>query len=118
MATYEGAAVISTLVWLRAWERCVQRGTDRSSSKAAFEVVTGWGKNSRVRGVSEVKDAVDTLLRSMDSPFVPAPHNAGCLTASSKDVREWMRASREGSVLQSADDARLAAVEKHIDGLF
>ena len=110
--------MLSTLVWLLAWERYVQCGTDRSSSKVAFEVVTGWGKNSRVRGVSEVKDAVVGLLKSMDSPFRPAPKNAGCLTASSSDVREWMRAS-EGSVLHNAHDARLAVVsEMHLDGLF
>jgi len=57
---------------------------------ATLEVVTGWGKGSRVTGESEVKDAATAFLADLGSPFEAPSDNLGCLEAQRAAVGEWL----------------------------
>jgi hypothetical protein len=64
---------------------------------ATLEVVTGWGKSSRVTGASEVKDAVTAYLADLGSPFEVSRYTPGRLDAKRTAVGEWFRAMRRRS---------------------
>jgi hypothetical protein len=71
----------------------MQEGDMASTGAASvsFKVVTGWGKRSRVKGTSMVREAVGELLQQLDSPFAEPANNPGCLVADGQAVRAWLR---------------------------
>ncbi|CAI5975905.1 unnamed protein product [Closterium sp. NIES-65] len=55
------------------------------------EVVTGWGKRSRVQGASLVKAAVEALLlRELTAPFSLHRFHPGSYEASGADLEQWL----------------------------
>ncbi|CAI5508323.1 unnamed protein product [Closterium sp. Naga37s-1] len=55
------------------------------------EVVTGWGKRSRVQGASLVKAAVEALLlRDLTAPFSLHRFHPGSYEASGADLEQWL----------------------------
>ena len=75
---------------------------------ATLEVVTGWGKGSRVTGESEVKDAVTAFLAGLGSPFEAPSDNPGRLEAKRTAVGEWLGSL--GPVVQRVCDADEQAI--------
>lgn len=55
-----------------------------------IEIITGWGKHSRVTGSSLVRHAVQNMLASLGSPFYMENSNLGCFVSSGKPLSEWL----------------------------
>ena len=76
------------------WQWLSMQAGDTGGTEAgsmSFKVVTGWGKRSRVKGTSMVREAVGELLQQLDSPFAEPANNPGCLVAGGDAVRAWLR---------------------------
>jgi hypothetical protein len=84
----KGAALTSLTLWLDEMAALTSDGG--VGLPGIFEVVTGWGKGSRVTGESEVKDAVTAYLADLGSPFDFPSDNPGCLEAQRDAVGEWL----------------------------
>eukprot|EP00850_Spirogloea_muscicola_P013971 SM000097S24824 [mRNA] locus=s97:511049:515602:- [translate_table: standard] len=55
-----------------------------------LEIITGWGRRSRIIGTSFIKKAVEDLLDGVGSPFRMDVNNVGCLYAHAPEVLEWL----------------------------
>eukprot|EP00850_Spirogloea_muscicola_P003622 SM000014S00410 [mRNA] locus=s14:1188288:1192650:+ [translate_table: standard] len=55
-----------------------------------LEIITGWGRRSRIIGTSFIKKAVEDLLDGVGSPFRMDVNNVGCLYAPAPEVIEWL----------------------------
>ncbi|KAL2629880.1 hypothetical protein R1flu_014566 [Riccia fluitans] len=83
----KGTAVVAlsrTLATLR--ERMLSTGVVPEK----IEIVTGWGKHSRVSGFSLVKNAVQNMLGALGSPFYIDSTNAGCFVGAGQPLAEWL----------------------------
>ncbi|GJP41405.1 hypothetical protein CLOM_g1087, partial [Closterium sp. NIES-68] len=55
------------------------------------EIVTGWGKRSRVQGASLVKAGVEAvLLRELGAPFSVHRFHPGSYEADGADLEAWL----------------------------
>ncbi|KAI5431858.1 hypothetical protein KIW84_035846 [Lathyrus oleraceus] len=54
-------------------------------------ILTGWGKHSKVMGDGTLKRTIESLLNGMRSPFRFAEHNMGRLTSPGDAVATWLR---------------------------
>ncbi|XP_006829300.2 pentatricopeptide repeat-containing protein At1g74750 isoform X2 [Amborella trichopoda] len=83
----EGTAVTAlsrTLAWLR-------RGMLESGvGPRRVDIVTGWGKRSRVTGSSFVRQAVQHLLCSFGFPFLMEKGNSGCFVGCGEPLGRWL----------------------------
>lgn len=83
----DGTAVTAlsrTLAWFR--KEMIASGT----RPGRIDIVTGWGRRSRVTGASLVREAVDNLLRSFYSPFYTENNNTGCFVGYGEPLNQWL----------------------------
>ncbi|XP_056865153.1 pentatricopeptide repeat-containing protein At1g18900 isoform X2 [Raphanus sativus] len=83
----EGTAVTAlsrTLGWFR--KQMLVSGTCPSR----IDIVTGWGRRSRVTGTSMVRQAVEELLNMFGSPFFTESGNSGCFVGCGEPLNRWL----------------------------
>lgn len=82
-----GTALIAlsrTLAWFREHLLISGLGPDR------IDIITGWGRRSRVMGSSLVKQSIEHLLHLFESPFQVEDGNSGCLVGSGNPLTVWL----------------------------
>ncbi|CAN6902696.1 unnamed protein product [Brassica oleracea] len=83
----EGTAVTAlsrTLAWFR--KQMLVSGC----GPARIDIVTGWGRRSRVTGTSMVRQAVEELLNVFGSPFFTESGNSGCFVGCGEALNRWL----------------------------
>eukprot|EP01018_Ginkgo_biloba_P025786 Gb_02945 [translate_table: standard] len=58
-----------------------------------IDIITGWGRRSRVMGSSLVKQSVEQVLQIFGSPFSVENGNSGCFVGFGKPLIEWLHES-------------------------
>jgi hypothetical protein len=86
-----GADVDGGQVLLLAWLSEVRRRLISEQGPTDFRIVTGWGKHSRVLGVSELSTAIKLVLQLTNSPFKQSIGNAGRFESKLQSLRVWLR---------------------------
>jgi pentatricopeptide repeat protein len=84
----EGTAVTAmsrTLAWFRRQLLVSGTGPHR------IDIVTGWGRRSRVTGASLVRQSVENLLNLFEFPFLPANSNSGCFVGRGEPLNRWLQ---------------------------
>lgn len=85
-----GTALIAlsrTLARLR--ERMLMSGVEPNR----IDIITGWGRRSRVMGSSLVKQSVEQVLHIFGSPFYLESGNSGCFVGLGRPLIEWLHVS-------------------------
>ncbi|XP_019152796.1 PREDICTED: pentatricopeptide repeat-containing protein At1g74750 [Ipomoea nil] len=83
----EGTAVTAlsrTLAWFR--QQILVSGIHPSR----IDIVTGWGRRSRVTGTSLVRQAVQELLDIFRFPFFTENGNSGCFVSCGEPLNTWL----------------------------
>ncbi|CAH2067291.1 unnamed protein product [Thlaspi arvense] len=83
----EGTAVTAlsrTLAWFR--KQMLVSG----ECPSRIDIVTGWGRRSRVTGTSMVRQAVEELLNIFNFPFFTENGNSGCFVGSGEPLKNWL----------------------------
>ncbi|KMZ74368.1 putative Pentatricopeptide repeat-containing protein [Zostera marina] len=83
----DGTAVIAlsrTLAWFR--KRIIESGI----CPERIDIITGWGRRSKVTGSSLVRQAVSDLLRVFKSPFYTQGRNSGCFIGCGCPLQTWL----------------------------
>lgn len=70
----------------------------------SLEIITGWGRRSRVMGSSTVKKRVEEVLERLGSPFYEDQLNVGRLAAQGEEAREWLLQNHVGWNLEMHDE--------------
>ncbi|XP_022135050.1 pentatricopeptide repeat-containing protein At1g18900 [Momordica charantia] len=86
----EGTAVTAlsrTLAWFR------QQMLHSGVSPSRIDIVTGWGRRSRVTGSSLVRQAVQDLLNIFSFPFFTENGNSGCFVGCGEPLSRWLHQS-------------------------
>lgn len=55
-----------------------------------IDIVTGWGRRSRVTGTSLVRQAVQELLQVFSFPFFTENGNSGCFVGCGEPLNQWL----------------------------
>ncbi|KAM6594151.1 hypothetical protein CsatA_001854 [Cannabis sativa] len=55
-----------------------------------IEIVTGWGRRSKVTGTSLVRQSVQELLRMFSFPFFTENGNTGCFVGCGESLNKWL----------------------------
>ncbi|RZC79973.1 hypothetical protein C5167_042552 [Papaver somniferum] len=77
-------ALSRTLAWFR--KKMIASGVGPSR----IDIVTGWGRRSRVTGSSLVRESVHELLDMFQFPFLPENGNSGCFVGSGDSLNRWL----------------------------
>ncbi|KAL8464927.1 hypothetical protein ACS0TY_034421 [Phlomoides rotata] len=83
----DGTAVTAlsrTLAWFRR-EMLVS-----GICPARIDIVTGWGRRSRVTGASLVRQSVEELLNMFRFPFFTENGNSGCFVGCGEPLNRWL----------------------------
>ncbi|KAF8104241.1 hypothetical protein N665_0176s0051 [Sinapis alba] len=83
----EGTAITAlsrTLAWFR------KQMLISGSCPSRIDIVTGWGRRSRVTGTSMVRQAVEELLNMFGSPFFTESGNSGCFIGCGEPLNRWL----------------------------
>ncbi|KAL5982497.1 hypothetical protein ACLOJK_016570 [Asimina triloba] len=83
----DGTAVTAlsrTLAWFRRRILASGIGPNR------IDIVTGWGRRSRVTGSSMVRQSVQELLHLFGFPFYPENGNSGCFVGCGEPLNQWL----------------------------
>ncbi|KAK7304582.1 hypothetical protein VNO77_42465 [Canavalia gladiata] len=83
----DGTAVTAlsrTLAWFRRQMLTSGVGPNR------IDIVTGWGRRSRVTGSSLVRQAVHELLHVFSFPFFTENGNSGCFVGCGEPLSQWL----------------------------
>lgn len=83
----DGTAVTAlsrTLAWFRRQMLVSGIGPHR------IDIVTGWGRRSRVTGISLVRQAVQELLSIFSFPFFTENGNSGCFVGCGEPLNRWL----------------------------
>ncbi|CAK7322896.1 unnamed protein product [Dovyalis caffra] len=83
----DGTAVTAlsrTLAWFR--RQMLVSGV----SPSRIDIVTGWGRRSRVTGSSLVRQAVQELLHIFSFPFFTENGNSGCFVGCGEPLSRWL----------------------------
>lgn len=83
----DGTAVTAlsrTLAWFRK-EMLVS-----GISPGRIDIVTGWGRRSRVTGASMVRQSVQELLNMFRFPFFTENGNSGCFVGCGEPLNRWL----------------------------
>ncbi|KDP31192.1 hypothetical protein JCGZ_11568 [Jatropha curcas] len=83
----DGTAVTAlsrTLAWFR--RQMLVSGI----SPSRIDIVTGWGRRSRVTGSSLVRQAVQELLHIFSFPFFTENGNSGCFVGCGEPLNRWL----------------------------
>lgn len=86
----DGTAVTAlsrTLAWFRRQLMFSGVGPTR------IDIVTGWGRRSRVTGSSLVRQAVQELLDIFNFPFFTENGNSGCFVGCGEPLNRWLQQS-------------------------
>ena len=86
----DGTAVTAlsrTLAWFR--QQMLMSGIGPSR----IDIVTGWGRRSRVTGSSMVRQAVQELLNIFRFPFFTENGNSGCFVGCGEPLNRWLHQS-------------------------
>ncbi|KAJ0255811.1 Pentatricopeptide repeat-containing protein [Hirschfeldia incana] len=86
----EGTAVTAlsrTLAWFR--KQMLVSG----ECPSRIDIVTGWGRRSRVTGTSMVRQAVEELLNVFNFPFFTENGNSGCFVGCGEPLKNWLHES-------------------------
>ncbi|XP_047978103.1 pentatricopeptide repeat-containing protein At1g74750-like [Salvia hispanica] len=86
----DGTAVTAlsrTLAWFR--KEMLASGVCPSR----IDIVTGWGRRSRVTGASMVRQAVQELLHMFRFPFFTENGNSGCFVGCGEPLNQWLMQS-------------------------
>lgn len=84
----EGTAIIAmsrTLAWFRRQLLVSGTGPQR------IDIVTGWGRRSRVTGASLVRQSIENLLNLFAFPFLAANSNSGCFVGCGEPLNRWLQ---------------------------
>ncbi|KAH9608670.1 hypothetical protein KSS87_021888 [Heliosperma pusillum] len=84
----DGTAVTAlsrTLAWFRRQLLVSGVGPTR------IDIVTGWGRRSRVTGTSLVRQAVQELLDLFSFPFFTENGNSGCFVGCGEPLNRWLQ---------------------------
>eukprot|EP00475_Leptophrys_vorax_P001886 TRINITY_DN1106_c0_g1_i1.p1 TRINITY_DN1106_c0_g1~~TRINITY_DN1106_c0_g1_i1.p1 ORF type:complete len:572 (-),score=47.85 TRINITY_DN1106_c0_g1_i1:469-1959(-) len=98
-----GAALAMLHLWLHDLTALAQRVQGAEAEGSAAEardrvpvfprvanILTGWGKHSKVVGNSIIKRRVEAMLHALASPFRTSASNGGRLTAPGPSVMRWL----------------------------
>lgn len=77
-------ALSRTLAWFR--KQMLMSGVGPSR----IDIVTGWGRRSRVTGTSLVRQAVHELLHMFSFPFFTENGNSGCFVGCGEPLNQWL----------------------------
>ncbi|CAN1725628.1 Pentatricopeptide repeat-containing protein GUN1, chloroplastic [Linum perenne] len=102
-----GAARAMVHTWLLDIRSIVYEGRELPKW---LNILTGWGKHSKVVGNSALKRAVEALLTQMGAPFQLEKCNLGRFTSSGAVVSAWLREPNALNVLV-LNDARTPEVD-------
>ncbi|CAM0147155.1 unnamed protein product [Urochloa decumbens] len=83
----EGTAVTAlsrTLAWFH--RQILTMGT----APERIDIVTGWGRRSRVTGSSLVRQSVQKLLNLFEFPFFTTRGNTGCFVGCGEPLNKWL----------------------------
>ncbi|KAH7529163.1 hypothetical protein FEM48_Zijuj05G0155300 [Ziziphus jujuba var. spinosa] len=83
----DGTAVTAlsrTLAWFRQQMLISGIGPSR------IDIVTGWGRRSRITGTSLVRQAVQDLLQMFSFPFFTENSNSGCFVGCGEPLNRWL----------------------------
>lgn len=83
----DGTAVTAlsrTLAWFR--KQMLVSGV----SPSRIDIVTGWGRRSRVTGSSLVRQSVHELLHLFSFPFFTENGNSGCFVGCGEPLSQWL----------------------------
>ncbi|XP_042497983.1 pentatricopeptide repeat-containing protein At1g18900-like isoform X1 [Macadamia integrifolia] len=83
----DGTAVTAlsrTLAWFRRQMLASGIGPNR------IDIVTGWGRRSRVTGSSLVRQTVEELLHMFQFPFFTENGNSGCFVGCGEPLGRWL----------------------------
>lgn len=83
----DGTAVTAlsrTLAWFR--KQLLESG----SGPNRVDIVTGWGRRSRVTGSSMVRQSVEELLHVFRFPFFTENGNSGCFVGRGEPLSRWL----------------------------
>lgn len=83
----DGTAVTAlsrTLAWFR------RQMLISGISPSRIDIVTGWGRRSRVTGSSLVRQAVQELLHIFSFPFFTENGNSGCFVGCGEPLNRWL----------------------------
>ncbi|KAL1541567.1 pentatricopeptide repeat protein [Salvia divinorum] len=86
----DGTAVTAlsrTLAWFR--KEMLASGV----CPGRIDIVTGWGRRSRVTGASRVRQAVQELLHMFRFPFFTENGNSGCFVGCGEPLNQWLMQS-------------------------
>ncbi|XP_009343436.2 pentatricopeptide repeat-containing protein At1g74750 [Pyrus x bretschneideri] len=83
----DGTAV-TTLSRTLAWFR--QQMLISGICPSRIDIVTGWGRRSRVTGSSLVRQAVQELLNAFHFPFFTENGNSGCFIGCGEPLNRWL----------------------------
>ncbi|CAL0319940.1 unnamed protein product [Lupinus luteus] len=86
----DGTAVTAlsrTLAWFRRQMLISGIGPSR------IDIVTGWGRRSRVTGTSLVRQSVHELLQMFSFPFFTENGNSGCFVGCGEPLSQWLHHS-------------------------
>ncbi|OVA12023.1 Smr protein/MutS2 C-terminal [Macleaya cordata] len=77
-------ALSRTLAWFR--RKMLASGVGPSR----IDIVTGWGRRSRVTGSSLVRQSVHELLHMFQFPFISENGNSGCFVGCGESLNRWL----------------------------
>lgn len=83
----EGTAVTAlsrTLAWFH------RQITIMGSCPERIDIVTGWGRRSRVTGSSLVRQSIEKLLHLFQFPLFTARGNTGCFVGCGEPLNQWL----------------------------
>ncbi|OIT04897.1 PREDICTED: pentatricopeptide repeat-containing protein At1g74750-like isoform X2 [Nicotiana attenuata] len=83
----DGTAIIAlsrTLAWFR------RQMLISGICPSRIDIVTGWGRRSRVTGSSLVRQAVQELLNMFGFPFLTQNGNSGCFVGCGEPLTRWL----------------------------
>ncbi|CAN0900753.1 Pentatricopeptide repeat-containing protein At1g18900 [Linum grandiflorum] len=83
----DGTAVTAlsrTLAWFR--REMLESGV----SPSRIDIVTGWGRRSKVTGASMVRQAVQEMLNMFSFPFFTLNGNTGCFVGCGEPLNKWL----------------------------
>lgn len=83
----EGTAVTAlsrTLAWFQ------RRKLDSGCGPRRIDIITGWGRRSRVTGASLVRQSVEELLNLFRFPFFTENGNSGCFVGCGEALDQWL----------------------------
>jgi pentatricopeptide repeat protein len=83
----EGTAVTALsriLAWFHRQIMTMGTGPER------IDIVTGWGRRSRVTGSSLVRQSVEKLLNLFEFPFFTTRGNTGCFVGCGEPLNRWL----------------------------